>query len=118
MFELLGTRIRLTQGDTGLLTIKARSEHIFTQKDRVVFTVRKTGGGIMTEMVLTPQEDGTVQVPFTNALTDGWKPGAYAWDVRYVLGAVLEGGRVTDGDEVITPMQPGQLEITRAVGQI
>lgn len=118
MFEVHGTRIRLTQGDTGLLTIKVRSERPLTDDDRAVFTVRRPSGGIMAEMVLTPQEDGTVQVPFTNALTDGWKPGIYAWDVRYVLGAVIDGGKVTDGREVITPMSPGQFEITRAVGQI
>ena len=119
MFELSGTRIRLTQGDTGILTIlPGEGDHVFTDSDRVVFTVRKQSGAIVTEMLLTPEAGGTVQIPFTNGLTDGLEPGSYKWDVRYVLGAVLENGRVVDGAEVITPMLPGTLTIVEAVGRI
>lgn len=118
MFELRGTRLRLTQGDTGLLTIRSHSEHKFTAQDRVVFTMRRPSGAVMTEMVLTPQEDGTVRIPFTNAMTDRWKPGKYTWDVRYALDAVIEDGRVTDGREVITPMAPSEIEVIKGVGEI
>lgn len=119
MFELNGTRIRLTQGDTGILTLNdVAGEHVFTDADRAVFTVRKPGGTLVTDMVLTPEADGTVRIPFTNDLTDGWKPGDYRWDVRYVLGAVMDNGRVVDGNEVITPMLPGVLTILEAVGRI
>ena len=119
MFELSGTRIRLTQGDTGILTIlPGEGDHVFTDADRVVFTVRKQSGAIVTEMLLTPEADGRVQIPFTNSFTDGLEPGSYKWDVRYVLGAVLENGKVVDGAEVITPMLPGTLTIVEAVGRI
>ena len=119
MFELSGTRVRLTQGDTGILTIlPGEGDHVFTDADRVVFTVRKQSGAIVTEMLLTPEADGTVRIPFTNDLTDGWKVGDYRWDVRYVLGAVMDNGRVVDGAEVITPMLPGTLTIVEAVGRI
>lgn len=119
MFELDGTRIRLTQGDTGILTINAKaSEHVFTDADKAVFTARKQSGSLLVEMVLQPEADGRVQIPFTSDLSDGWKPGDYKWDIRYVIGAVMENGRVVDGAEVITPMTPGTLTIVEAVGRV
>ena len=119
MFELYGNRIRMTQGDTGILTMLAgESGHVFTDADRAVFTVRRQSGALAAEMMLTPEADGTVQIPFTNGLTEGLEPGSYKWDVRYVLGAVMDNGRVVDGAEVITPMLPGTLTIVEAVGRI
>ena len=118
MFELNGTRILLTQGDTGILTITTQSEHMFTEDDRAVFTARRQNGSLLVEMVLQPEADGRVQIPFTSDLSDGWKPGDYEWDIRYVIGAVLENDRVVDGTEVITPMRPGVLTIVKAVGRV
>lgn len=119
MFELNGTRIRLTQGDTGILTITAQaSDHVFTDADKAVFTARKQSGSLLVEMVLQPEADGRVQIPFTSDLSDGWKPGDYKWDIRYVIGAVMENERVVDGTEVITPMTPGVLTIVEAVGRV
>lgn len=118
MFQLDGTRILLTQGDTGILTIKTQSDHEFTDADRAVFTARRANGSLLTEMVLQPEADGTVQIPFVSDLTDGWKPDIYEWDIRYVIDAVFTNERVTDGREVITPMRPGKLEIIKAVGKV
>ena len=119
MFELSGTRIRLTQGDTGILTINAKdSDHVWTAADKAVFTARKQNGSLLVEMVLQPEADGRVQIPFTSDLSDGWKPGDYKWDIRYVIDAVMTAGRVTDGREVITPMTPGTLTIVEAVGRV
>lgn len=119
MFELSGTRIRLTQGDTGILTINAKdSDHVFTEADKAVFTARKQSGSLLVEMVLQPEADGRVQIPFTSDLSDGWKPGDYKWDIRYVIDAVIENGRVVDGNEVITPMAPSVLTIMEAVGKV
>lgn len=119
MFESSGTQILLTQGDTGLLTIKTGgSDHEFTSSDRAVFTVRHLNGRLLVEMVLQPEADGTVQIPFTSDLSDEWKPDLYEWDIRYVIDAVFTDGRVTDGSEVITPMRPGRLQIVKAVGRV
>lgn len=119
MFELSGTRIRLTQGDTGILTINAKdSDHVWTEADKAVFTARKQSGSLLVEMVLQPDPDGMVQIPFTSDLSDNWKPGDYKWDIRYVVDAVMEAGRVVDGREVITPMTPGVLRIEEAVGRV
>lgn len=119
MFELNGTRIRLTQGDTGILTITAKeSDHVFTEADKAVFTARKQSGALLVEMMLQPEADGRVQIPFASDLSDNWKPGDYKWDIRYVIDAVIENGRVVDGREVITPMTPGTLTIVEAVGRV
>lgn len=119
MFDVSGLRIRITQGDSGLLTLCTRAKFAFSENDKAVFTVRRPGGGTLLTAVLTPDAEGKVQVPFLNRETEGWRPGAYEWDVRYVLDAVQdEDGTVTDGREVITPMRPAVLEVLRAVGSI
>lgn len=120
MFELIGTHVRLTAGDTGILTILAKdTEYVFTENDKAVFTIkRQNSNAILVDMILQPEPDGKVQIPFTSDLTDGWKPGDYRWDIRYVLDAVMEDGRVVDGNEVITPMLPGTFTVVKAVGEI
>ncbi len=120
MFELSGTRIRLTQGDTGILTVKAKkTDHVFTDADKVVFTVKRRGGaGIIMERLLTPEKDGTVQISFLSDMTDTMKPDQYDWDIRYCMNATVVDGRVTDADEVVTPMLPGVFEIVKAVGRV
>lgn len=69
-------------------------------------------------MVLEPNDESTVQIPLVNDLTDGWRPDEYDWDIRYVLDAQLEDGKIVDGREVITPMRPGKLVIVKAVGKV
>lgn len=118
MFELNGSRILLTRGDTGVLTIETSSDHEFTEDDKALFTARRKSGGLLVEMILQPEADGTVQIPFTSDLSDNWTPGDYKWDVRYVIGAVMENDRIVDGQEVITPMAPGTLTIAEAVGKV
>lgn len=119
MFDVSGLRVRITQGDSGLLTFRTRERCAFTERDRAVFTVRRHGGGTLLTAVIIPDRDGQVQVPFLSQETGGWRPGVYEWDMRYVLDAVQdEDGNVTDGREVITPMRPAVLEVLRAVGSI
>ena len=118
MFELNGTRIRLTAGDTGILTIKAQIKHVFTDADRALFTARKQNGALLAEMTLQPEPDGTVMIPFTHSLSEKWKPGEYSWDIRFAIDAVFDGGRVVDGTDIITPMRPGVLQVLGTEGRI
>ena len=119
MFEISGNRILLTQGDTGLLTMKVKkTNHAFTDSDRVVFTVKRPNGGIVEERLLTPDTDGTVQIGFPSDMTDSLRPGQYEWDIRYCINATVANGRVTDADEVMTPMRPGVLDVIKAVGRV
>lgn len=119
MFTISGTHVRLTQGDTGILTILAKeTDHVFTDADKAVLTIRRPNGSLMLETVLQPEADGKVQIPFTNDLTDGWKVGDYVWDIRYVIKAVIEEGKIVDGAQVITPMAPGAFTVVKAVGKV
>lgn len=119
MFDVRGTHILLTQGDTAILTITARGTAL-TQADRAVFTVRdRPGGRKHIERVLTPDEQGRVHVMISNEDTQNLRAGAYAWDIRYVLEAQTQAnGQVTGGREVITPIRPGVMTVMEAVGRI
>lgn len=117
MFEAKGNRIRISRGDTGVLTFAATGTEL-TENDRAVFTIRRRNGGVVMEKIAVPQEN-RVQIPLTNEETQEMREGDYQWDIRYALDAVLDGdGRVTDGREVITPMLPGVLTIEKVVGTI
>jgi hypothetical protein len=119
MFDVSGMHIRISRGDTGLLTILAKGDAKLTQEDRAVMTIRRRGGGTMlAEMTAVPDDEGKVQFAFTHEMTERWKPDAYEWDVRYVLGAQLNGSEVTGGREVITPMQPAPFVVVRTVGSL
>lgn len=117
MFQLNGTHLTLTQGDTGLLTIRTAG-YALTENDCALFTVKRRNGGVLCEMALTPLDDSVVQIPFTNELTDDWKADEYEWDVRFVLDAQMDDGKPVDGREVITPMRPGRLTVLKAVGKV
>ncbi len=117
MFDVSGLRVAITRGDSGLLTLKPRGDHVFGAQDRAVFTIRRPGGGALMEAVYTPEADGTVQVALESAQTARWRPDAYEWDVRYVLDARTdERGGVIGGREVATPMHPAPFVVLRAVG--
>lgn len=110
--------LTITQGDTGLLTIAAESNHTFTSQDRAVFTVKKYDRPVLVSKH-TPDERGTVQIEFLHDTTECLHPGAYQWDIRYVLDAEINAcGHVTGGREVITPMKPATLTIVEAVGEL
>lgn len=125
MFEINGTRIRLTQGDSGLLTIAVSGVQL-TDNDRAVFSMCKAlrgdgrwkkMGAAFLEAVLTPDIKRNVfQMPFVPGDTEKWPIGRYLWDVRVYLDAVEENGRVTDAREVITPFPPSEMMIERTVG--
>lgn len=117
MFEATGNELRVTRGDTGLLTISTSGTEL-TDADRAVMTARKKGGGVLFRKTAVP-EDNCVQFAFGNAETEKWKPGSYEWDVRFALGAVIVGGEVTNGREIVTPAgMPGRLTVLDAVGVI
>ena len=121
MFDVKGRQIQITAGDTGLMAVRAReSGYVPTGEDRAVFTVReRTGGRVLLKKVLVPDETGCVQIPFSNADTENLRAGAYVWDIRYALHAVMDAkGNVTGGREVVTPFAPAPFLVMEAVGAI
>lgn len=116
MFEVHGRTIRISQGDTGIVTFSVEGAEL-TDADRAVFTVKGSAGRLI-QKVIAPQ-DNLIRVPLTNGETEGWRPGLYSWDLRIVLKAVMDAqGMVTGGCEVITPWSPSRLEVVKVVGKI
>lgn len=106
MFEVLdGNRIRITQGDTGVLRYVPQTSRVFTETDRAVFTARKRNGEQLVKLMLVPDASGAVRIPFTHEVTKEWPDGRHEWQIRYFFG----------DDEVSTPMETGVLDVLRAV---
>lgn len=115
MFEAMGRTIRISRGDTGLLTFSVQGIGL-TDADRAVFTIRRKNGGILMEKTIEPQEN-CIRIPFTNEETERMPAGRYAWDIRFALDAQLDGnGRVNSGREVLTPFLPGVFCVEKVVG--
>ena len=116
MFEVQGHTIRISQGDTGVVTFRVEGVTL-SEADRAVFTVRGGCAGVL-KKVVAPQ-DGGFCVPLASGETQAMPPGLYSWDLRIVLEAKVDGqGAVTDGREVITPWLPGRFEVMKVVGRI
>ena len=107
--------IEMNVGDTGAFEIAGeRTDGVaFTADDRAVFTVRNAAGQIVIERIyaLDNQElgNGVALVQLHNNDTDELDPGAYTWEVRFVVHPYYdENGQIVDGDIVRTPGIDGQ----------
>lgn len=117
MFKIEGTKIRMSRGDTGEVTI-GLSGYTFGSNDRVLFTVRESKSKEVKMRRILEIESNTVTVSFVNSDTDNLDAGNYEWDVRVIINPVYSEGDIVDGDEVITPELPMQIELLTTVGQI
>ena len=120
MFEIKGRRIRLTRGDTAQIVIEADGL-AFTDADRAVLAVKREADDrpALLEKTATPDENGVCVFRLENEDSEDIEPGAYTWDVRFVIGAVLDtDGRVTGGRQVITPFEPSEFTILGAVADV
>lgn len=121
MFEMHGSEIVLTAGDTGVFIVNARPDgYIPTSDDRAIFTVRdRIGGRVFVEKTLTPDESGKVEIELKNEDTKRMRGGRYVWDIRYVIQATFDGsGNVNGGTQVVTPMQAASFFVEKAVGDV
>lgn len=117
MFNLKGTTITISQGDTGAVDFHAKGYN-FGENDRALFTLKSQEGVTVKEGVY-PLVDGTFTVYFLNADTDSLPAGTYYFDVRYIINPYYnEAGRIVDGDQVITPRQPMTFSLMKVIGQI
>lgn len=118
MFDVDGMHITMTAGDTGAFVMHF-SGYEFTQDDVVLFTIKTGSGGVVIEREYQPDANGDVLVCFFNSETEGYGAGNYLWDIRIVIHAYRdENGRVTNGDQVITPYEPQQFTLISAVGTV
>lgn len=117
MFTVQGTTITLSRGDTGSIDITA-SGYTFGSDDRALFSVKDRFGTVVIQHEYEMTENAFT-VTFYNSDTDTLTPGAYTWDVRYVVNPAYDTeGKIVDGDQVITPNLPMKLELLTTVGEI
>lgn len=114
--------ISLSVGDTAAFTITARG-YTFEAEDRALFTVRDGGGDKIIERAYALDDvelgNGVFVVQLANSDTDQLTPGAYSWDVRYVIKPYYdESGRIVSGDQVITPKLAMTLTLLPVVGEV
>ena len=109
--------ITLSRGDTGALTISVTG-YTFGANDRALFSI-KNGQGTIVKQSAYAMENNEFTVTFYNADTDSLNPGGYTWDVRYVINPYYDaGGNIVDGDQVLTPNLPMDVNILSVVGDI
>lgn len=101
--------IEMNVGDTGAFEVEGtRDDDVaWTEDDRAVFTVKNGAGEIVIERVYRLDDEelgnGVVLVQLHNADTDSLDPGAYTWEMRYIVRPYWDGGRIVDGNIVRTP---------------
>lgn len=119
MFNVDGYVITLSRGDTGAIKFTAETEHTFSANDRALFSVKNAIGEVVKQSAFPLDENKGFVVTFFNADTDSLAAGSYLWDVRYVINPYYDDqGIIIDGDQVITPRQPMDLQLLQVVGEI
>lgn len=119
MFNVADYTITLSRGDTGAIKIIADTEYTFAAEDRALFSIKNAVGEVVKESAFALDENNAFVVTFFNADTDSLAPGTFNWDVRYIIHPYYDAqGRIVDGDQVITPRQPMQLQLLNVVGEV
>ena len=123
MYNVEGYQINLSRGDTGALKVTATATldgepFTFGEDDRALFSIKNGQGEIVKEKVAA-MENNEFTVYFLNADTDNLSPTNYSWDVRYIINPYYDAsGRIVNGDQVITPKQPMNLQLLTVVGDV
>ena len=119
MFGVDGYTITLSRGDTGAIKFKARTDHVFATNDRALFSVKNGVGEVVKQSAYELDTEKAFIVAFYNHDTDTLAAGAYTWDVRYVINPYYDSdGNIIDGDQVITPRQPMDMQLLQVVGEV
>ena len=123
MFNVEDYTITLSRGDTGALTVIATatldgSDYTFAAEDRALFSIKNANGEIIMQKAYE-MTDNAFTVYFLNGDTDSLSPGAYSWDVRYIIHPYYDAsGKIIDGDQVITPKTPMNMTLLTVVGDV
>lgn len=119
MFNVEGYTISLSRGDTGAIKFKARTDYTFTERDRALFSIKNAVGDVVKQQAFELDETKSFVVSFFNTDTDTLAAGSYSWDVRYIINPYYDdSGKIIDGDQVITPRQPMELQLLQVVGEV
>lgn len=119
MFSVDGYTVTLSRGDTGAIKITADTEFEFQSTDRALFSIKNAQGEIIKQQAFEIDENNSFVVTFFNQDTDNLGAGGYSWDVRYVIHPYYDDeGNIVNGDQVITPKQPMDIQILQVVGEV
>lgn len=119
MFGVNGYTITLSRGDTGAIKFTADTEHTFDSIDRALFSIKNAIGEVVKQAAYPLDENKSFVVSFYNADTDSLAAGSYSWDVRYIIHPYYDAsGKIIDGDQVITPRQPMEMQLLQVVGEV
>ena len=119
MFGVQGFNITLSRGDTGAIKFIASTDYVFATTDRALFSVKNAQDEIVMQGAYELDENKSFTVAFLNHDTDTLPAGGYSWDVRYIINPYYDAaGKIVDGDQVITPEQPMNLQLLRVVGEV
>lgn len=115
MFEVQGTNIIVSRGDTGALRLRARATRLdtgaaytFGERDRALFSIKTAQGQLVREKAY-PMVGNVFIVVFTNQDTENLQAGGgYTWDVRYIINPHYDtdppAGEWTPYDELTFPV--------------
>lgn len=119
MFGVNGYVITLSRGDTGAIKFTADTDYTFASNDRALFSVKNGVGEVVKQSAYALDENKSFVVPFYNHDTDTLAAGVFSWDVRYIVNPYYDSdGKIVDGDQVITPRQPMELQLLQVVGEV
>ena len=119
MFGVNEYTITLSRGDTGAIKFTADTEHTFDSTDRALFSVKNAIGDVVKQSAYPLDNEKSFIVSFFNSDTDSLAAGTYSWDVRYIIHPYYDSdGKIIDGDQVITPRQPMNLQLLQVVGEV
>lgn len=119
MFNVNGYVISLSRGDTGAIQFVAETDYVFDDEDRALFSVKNAIGEVVKQQAFPIDAEKSFVVSFFNSDTDALAAGTYSWDVRYIIHPYYDdSGNIVDGDQVITPRQPMELQLLQVVGEV
>ena len=119
MFNVNGYVITLSRGDTGAIRFTADTDYTFDENDRALFSIKNAVGDMVKQMAYELDENKSFVVSFFNSDTDNLAAGSYSWDVRYIIHPYYDAsGKIIDGDQVITPNQPMEMQLLQVVGEV
>ena len=119
MFNVDGYTITLSRGDTGAIKFTADTEHTFDSVDRALFSIKNAVGEVVKQQAYPLDENKAFVVSFYNSDTDNLAAGTFSWDVRYIIHPYYDtAGNIIDGDQVITPKTPMDMQLLQVVGEV
>jgi hypothetical protein len=121
MFNVQDRTITISRGDTGAVRFYIDG-YAFANNDVAIFTL-STAAGVNIMTVVSDNgalaDDGMFTVYFRHDDTKDLSEGNYVYDIRIVINPRRNASNdVVNGDQVLTPEDPGTFVVKAVVGKI